>query len=157
MITILVQLIAAFTGSLGFALIYNIRRNRMFFAALGGLIAWLSVVLVNLAHIPFVRGWSDVVAYFAAAVVLTVYSEIMASLLKTPTTVFIVPAAIPIVPGGMLYYTMRYAVRGNREMFGSEGLHTLMIATAIAAGIFVAMTLWNLAKSITCLVIGRHK
>ena len=37
----------------------------------------------------------------------------MARLKKTPTTVFLVPAAIPMVPGASLYRSMSFAVSGQ--------------------------------------------
>ena len=71
---------------------------------------------------------------FAAAFALS-YSELMAKALKTPATLFVIPAIIPLVPGGSLYYTMSYAVHrdvANARLYGTRTLET---ALAIAAGI----------------------
>ena len=46
--TMLVQIITGTLGALGFALLYNIRGKRLFFAALGGLIATLCYCVFGL-------------------------------------------------------------------------------------------------------------
>ena len=35
-----IQLITAFTGSVGFSLLFNVRRGKLTLAGLGGVIAW---------------------------------------------------------------------------------------------------------------------
>lgn len=34
------ELAAAFTGSMGFAMIFHVRREKLFLASLGGMLAW---------------------------------------------------------------------------------------------------------------------
>ena len=89
-----VELITAFLGSLGFALLFRVRREKLLLASLGGLLAWGIYLLMGFATDQ------DVVRYFAASVVLTVYGEIMARVVKCPATLFIVTASIPLIPGG---------------------------------------------------------
>lgn len=60
---------------------------------------------------------------------------------KTPDTVYIICAAIPLIPGGSLYNTMHYAAEGKWEEFSETGLHTLLLAAAIAVGILCMMTI----------------
>ena len=88
-----IQLFAALAGSFGFAALFNLHGKKLAFAALGGLLSW-SVYLL-LEH------W-NVDAYacaFAASVALTLYAELMARCHKSPVTVFLVTAAIPLIPG----------------------------------------------------------
>ena len=126
---IIMQLAAAFVGSLGFALVFGMRRRYLFFSSLGALLGWgvylLADYFLESAFLP---------PLFAAAFAVS-YSEIMAKALKTPATLFVIPAIIPLVPGGSLYYTMSYAV--HRDMINARiyGTATLESALAIAAGI----------------------
>jgi len=139
----IIQLAAAFAGSLGFAGIFNIKRDKLLPTAFGGLLAWSIYLLAGL----FMNG--DVPRYFTAAVVLTIYAEIMARIKKTPATLFVVIAAIPLIPGGSLYTTMRYAIEGRQaECFG-QAVFTLLLAAAIACGILCAMTLWTILEKST--------
>ena len=68
----IIQLITAFTGSVGFCLLFNVRRSKLFLAGLGGVIAWGVYLLAGL----WIDG--DVPRFFLASLVLTLYAEIMA-------------------------------------------------------------------------------
>ena len=127
-----VQIIMAFFGSLGFALLYNIRGRKLWYAAFGGLLAWSVYLLLRL--------WieSDVTQYLIAASLVTVYAEVLARATKTPSTTFLIAAIIPLVPGSGLYYTMSYAINGSWDKFIDTGIHTLALSAALAAGIMVA-------------------
>ena len=126
---ILYQLLSAFVGSMGFALVFGMRRRYLFAASLGALLGWGVYLLTE----HFLSN-SFLPPLLAAAFALS-YSEIMAKALKTPATLFVVPAIIPLVPGGSLYYTMRYAVQRDMANARVYGTRTLESALAIAAGI----------------------
>jgi uncharacterized membrane protein YjjB (DUF3815 family) len=126
---IVYQLLSAFVGSMGFALIFGMRRRYLFAASLGALLGWGVYLLTE----SFLSN-SFLPPLLAAAFALS-YSEIMAKALKTPATLFVVPAIIPLVPGGSLYYTMSYAVHRDMANARIYGTRTLESALAIAAGI----------------------
>ncbi|MBQ4089659.1 MAG: threonine/serine exporter family protein [Clostridia bacterium] len=138
MIDQLIQLAAAGIGSLGFALLFNLRGRRLFWASLGGVISW-GVYLVVMAFWPHEAG-----SYLLAALLLTVYAEIMARIQKAPVTVYLVAGTIPLIPGASLYRTMSYAVTGNWRMAMNNGVTTLLLAAAISGGILACMVLWNI-------------
>ena len=135
---ILIQLLSAFAGGFGFALVFGMRRRYLFFASLGALLGWgvylLTDGLLDSYFLP---------PLFAAAFAVT-YAELMARALKTPATLFVIPAIIPLVPGGSLFYTMSYAVRGEIESARSAGIQTLESALAIAFGISLVLALREL-------------
>jgi uncharacterized membrane protein YjjB (DUF3815 family) len=124
-----IQILAAFVGTVGFAVLYNIRGVRFVFASLGGLISWSSYLLLNC----FLS--NEILCYFLVALLISLYSEIMARVLKTPTTTFIIISLIPLIPGSSLYYTMTGAFSGDLAVFASKAAHTLGLAGALAAGI----------------------
>lgn len=140
--SVTVQLFSAFFGSLGFALLFNVRGRRILPAAAGGLLSWG----VYLAMRSF--GCGDVLSYILASVAMSLYAEIMAHATKSPATVYLVSAAIPLVPGGMLYETMRAGVGKQWDAFFQGTLQTLLLAMAIAGGILFGMTLVSVAKKI---------
>ena len=135
---IVIQLLSAFAGGFGFALIFGMRRRYLFFASLGALLGWgvylLTDSLLDSYFLP---------PLFAAAFAVT-YAELMARVLKTPATLFVIPAIIPLVPGGSLFYTMSYAVRGDAEGARLSGIQTLESALAIAFGISLVLALREL-------------
>ena len=132
--TMLVQIITGTLGALGFALLYNIRGKRLFFAALCGLIATLCYCVFGL----FIQ--SEVLNYFLCSLLVSLYAEIMARIIKTPTTTFIITSLIPLIPGSSLYYTMTTAFSGEISTFIDKGIYTLSLAGALAAGIIVVLS-----------------
>lgn len=130
----IIQLITATIGSFGFAILFNIRGKRALAAGFGGLLSWGIFLLMSL----FIH--NDPINYFIASVLTSIYAEIMARILKTPTTTFITTSLIPLVPGGSLYYTMAYAFESDSKSFLSRGTETLQLASALALGVIVAAT-----------------
>ena len=134
----ILQIITGCIGSLGFAILYNIRGKRLIVATLGGFLSWALFVVL---------GWgipSEPVNYFLVAFSMSLYAEAMARLLKTPTTTFITTSLIPLIPGGSLYYTMSYAFESDLEKFVEKAIDTLQLASALALGIIVATTMSRL-------------
>ena len=138
----LVQLLAAFIGSLGFVLLFNVRGSKALPAGVGGLLSWGIYLLAGL-FTPL-----EAVRILLATVVLTVYAELMAKIKKAPATLFLVPGTIPLIPGASLYSAMYYAVRGNWEEFSTQGMKTMVLALAIAMGILFTMSVFGTARKI---------
>lgn len=138
----LIQLVTAFTGAFGFAVLFNVQSNRLFWAGFGGMIGWAAYLALGFCY------EGDVIRFFFASACFTLYADPMARLKKTPTTVFLVPAAIPMVPGASLYRSMSFAVSGQWSAFAQQILYTLLLAAAIAAGIVCAMTILHVIRRI---------
>lgn len=130
-----IQIFTGYLGSLGFTVLYNIRGRKLFIAALGGLISWSVFLLLE----PLFPG--EALRYFFAAAAITVYAETFARIEKTPTTTFLVPAVIPLVPGGSLYYTMNYALNKQWSEFAHKAFYTVQLALCLAVGIIAVTTL----------------
>lgn len=131
----LLNFIYASFATLAFGIIFNIRDNKLVFASLGGGISWM-IYLITLKLFS-----SMIFAYFLAAAIVTLYSEIMARVLKAPVTTFVICAIIPVVPGGGMYNTMLESVKGNVQTALSIGVQTITIAGAIAVGILFISTI----------------
>ena len=63
-----------------------------------------------------------------------VYAELLARFMRTPATLFVIPAVIPLVPGSSLYYAMSCVVQRDLASAREYGTQTLEFALAIAAG-----------------------
>ena len=135
---IIVQLATAFLGSGGFSLLFGLRRRYLVLASLGGMLGWVIYLLVDAwLHIGFL-------SYLLAAAFGVVYAEVLARRLKTPATLFVIPAIVPLVPGSSLYAAMSCAVRGDMNAAREFGSQTLEYALAIAAGISFVVAIRDL-------------
>lgn len=128
----LIQILSGFVGSFGFSILFNIRGKRLIIASIGGLLSWLLYVILS----NFIE--NEPIIYFFVAWFISTYAEIMARVMKTPTTTFITASLIPLIPGGSLYYTMANAFEGNLEIFLQKAIYTLQLASALALGIIVS-------------------
>jgi uncharacterized membrane protein YjjB (DUF3815 family) len=127
----IIQIITALVATFFFAVMFNIKGRKLIFASFGGMLAWISFLIVNY----FSK--SEFISCFFAAVVFSVYAEIMARILKTPTTTFIIPAFIPLVPGSYLYYALKAAMARDISLFLEKAYSTLGVVVSLSAGILL--------------------
>ena len=136
--SILEMCLPVFVVGIGFSLLFNIHGSGMTLCALGGVLSW-TVYLLMLK-----LGISDVGAYFWAALIAAVYSEVMARVRKCPAISYLVVSIFPLIPGAGVYYTMNHAILGRMDAFASQGMHTAAIAGVIAVGILLASTVFRM-------------
>lgn len=129
------QLAAAFLGSIGFAFFLKMKGKQIFYAGLGGLITWFIYLIV------FDYCQSDFLGNLIAAIFVGVFAEIMARVNRAPSTIFLTAAAIPLIPGGKLYYTMYGLVSENQQLFIESGTSAVIISLAISLGFVVVAVL----------------
>lgn len=132
----------AFGASLAFAIVFNIPRNKLFLSALGGMLGQLVYVVFQLVIA------NDVILYLLATIAISLYAEVLARLTKSPTTIYLAVALIPLVPGGGIYYTMLYLINGEIDLGIATGIHTLLISGALAVGIIMVSSTVNLVRKV---------
>lgn len=150
-LTNLVEIITAGLGALAFGVLFNLHGKKLLSVLLGGAVGWFFVILLMRL------GADEPTAYFIVALLLSLYAEILARTLKAPTTVFIIPSLIPLVPGSSLYYTMAYGLSGERELFSDKAFATLALAAALAIGIIIATVLTRLFLKATAAVKAKKE
>ena len=97
MLETLIQIATAFLGSLGFALLFGLRRRYVLPAAVGGMLSWAVYMLLS-RFLP-----SAFLSCLVASACAVLYAELLAHLLRTPATVFVIPAVIPLVPAVVFF------------------------------------------------------
>ncbi len=129
---ILVQGIYALFSTIGFSIIFNLPRKLLPYAGLTGMLGWMVYV--------FLQGTTDnfLVPAVIGSVIVGLIGEVLASITKHPSTMFIIPGIIPFVPGYGIYYTMLYVVQRDFELALTTGAQSLFVAISIACGIVVA-------------------
>ena len=144
----IIQVIMAIVGSVGFGILFNVRNKNLIAVGVGGGIGWALYLLL----FYFIK--SETVCYFIVSVSISLYAEIMARVLKAPTTVFLTPSLIPLVPGASLYYTMTSMFSKDFMLFTGKAFATLQLAAALALGVIVSTAVM---KFINALLIKRLK
>lgn len=145
MTEIIIQLVTGMLGSLGFALMFGLKKQYLISAALGGLLNWgLYLLGMHWWNVIFFAG-------LLASAFSALYSEIMARVKKAPTTLFFITSIIPLIPGRALYYACSNAVIRNWAEAKSFANLTLQYALSIAAGACIVwaitLTIENIKKN----------
>ena len=102
--------------------------------------AWLLYLLLK-DRVQSVFYLLVLVGAFAAT-----YSEIAAKIAKTPATLFLLPALIPLVPGGSAYYAMLGLVQNRFDDMRRYALLTGQWAVGLAAGICVVAVIRQIGQ-----------
>lgn len=130
------KLATALYASCGYAVVFGVRKpKRLITVTIGGGITQATFSLMMLTGVHYS------ICLMVAAAIGSIYSQIMARVMKTPATVYTIPSIIPLVPGSALYYTMSRALRGDVVGFSEKGIETLVSALAIAFGMMMIMHL----------------
>lgn len=137
----LVEILAAFAGTLGYGALFNVRGRKLLLAGLGGMAGWIIYLLLN----TFIK--NEMICCLIVAVITSAYSEMLARILKTPATTFYIATLMPLIPGSALYYSINAAVGGDMPSFIYHISRTVQFAAALSAGIIVANTVARNIKS----------
>lgn len=135
---ILLHCIGAFGGTLGYAFLLNAPLNTVLPASLTGLLGYaIYEIMIGLL------GQGVIFSYFMATVVIAVICEIAARVMRMPSTIFLLTALVPLVPGYTFYCAMLAIVEHNGQAMASYGLEAVQIVAIIAVGAAVTSTLFR--------------
>lgn len=125
-------------GAFGVSLFFNLSFRRLGWAMANTLVTFIVYLLMEY----FV---GDVfIVNLVATLVAAVVAEVLARVVKSPASVFLIPAIIPFVPGASLYNTINYVVSGDMQNAASYGSDTALIFLGIAVGLSVVTMLFQL-------------
>lgn len=135
------QAVYAFLAAYGFAILFNVPKKRLFYAGLAGGIGGIAYMI---CHSFFL---SETISLFFASLFLSLSSEILARILKCPSTMFLISALIPFVPGGGAYYTVLYLIQNDNAAALRYGLSTIAQAGAIVFGCVLVTSLFAMIRT----------
>lgn len=138
----IIQVLMAFLGTVGFSVFFTTKKIRILIVSVCAALVWIGFLVFN--------SWTanGILALFGAAAMASAMAEILARIMKSPTTVLLMPMLIPLIPGGNLYYTMFHMVRGNTGEFQQFLQTVLQQAAAIAVGIMLVASVVQVINKI---------
>lgn len=142
--TILIQCVTSFIACIGFSFVFRVHNNFRFalIGSFGGSLGWLIFSLTT-------NHFNDLLCYLLAMIVVSLYSEIFARVLKAPATIFTIIGCFPLVPGKGIYETMLYCVQGNTDLFINSLINTLGISASLALAILIVSTCFKIYKELS--------
>lgn len=145
-----VEIIMAIVGAVGFSLVFNIHGHKLFITAAGGALTWGVYLLID------GLGGNVFISCLAATCASMLFAEVMARVAKTPVIILLVPMLIPMIPGGDLYYMMANLVMDQPTLVRAYGQQLVMEIGAIAFGIILVSTGFQIALRVRQWRSGEH-
>ncbi len=131
----MLQVFMAFWGTLGIAVLFNVPKVELLPCGFIGGVSWLVYLL-------FIEGGSSsVVATYGATVVVAALSRTLSYHRKVPSTVFLISAIVPLVPGALIFAAMQSIITGDMIDAANQSTLTVKIAGVIGLGIISALSL----------------
>lgn len=146
----LIHMAVSFASTVGFGVITNIPPRTLLPAGLVGAVAWSVYVEANL----LVSG--VIVPNLLAAVVIGGLGNVLARVVQAPVNLFYIPSLVSLVPGALIFESMKDFTLGQTGAAQGHLIDTLTIAMALAAGFVIAeavvsgITHWLNERSHTC-------
>ncbi len=132
---IIIKIVAGAISTLGFAILFRLKPSHWPFAMIDGLLACI-------CYFGFTELFGgNFLPNLLAAFVASSFADLFARICKAPSTVFLLPGCIALVPGGTLYYAMSNLLSENREAALEFFMTTLTVGIAIGGGIIAASLL----------------
>lgn len=129
---ILIQCVAALFASAFFGELLQQPRGSIPYTALIGLNGYIIYLLLD----------GSTLAFFVSALAVGLLCELTARIRQRATTVYLVAAIIPLVPGLGLYRTMMFIAADNYSQALATGVQTLAGLGAIAVALTISTTVF---------------
>lgn len=142
MIESLIQIIMALLGSVGFAILFNIKRDKISIIAFGGAMSWICYLFF------YSYNANKVISLFISTFILSIFAEIISRKIKTPVIIILIPILVPLIPGGDLYYTMYNLVTNNMDSFIYFFNLVIKEAAAISFGIILVTSIMQIITKV---------
>lgn len=135
-------------ATVGFSVVFNIQLKDLPFAALGGVIVRIVHILMKLAFPAYPFIYTITAAFFAA-----LYSEILAITKKEPSTLYLYPSIVPLIPGDLFYYAALGIIWGNASIFTQFGPDLVLSLVGVSVGFVLCSTIVHYVRKIKFLRI----
>ena len=142
MMDYIIQTLMGAIGSVGFAVLFNVRGKKLILFFLGGALDWAVYLLCS--H----NGCNAFLSMLFATMTAALSSEILARVIHTPVLLLLVPMLVPLIPGGDLYRSMDALIRSEQERFLAYGSSAITAAGAICLGIICITAITHIIFSI---------
>ena len=141
----IIQIIAAFISSYFFSLIFTAPKKELVYCAITGAFGWF---------IYMYSYENTVIATFFASIAVSCVSRFLSHIRLAPSTLYLIPGIIPLVPGAGMYYTMTGILNNYMVYSYTKAVETMKLAGVIAIGIII---IFSLPYSIFAINIKNNK
>ncbi len=129
--TVILHFVFGLLGTVAYCYLFHIPKRYYLSCGLIGGAGWLIYILIVRS------GLGDTFAALISSVFVALASRIVSLYMECPSTVFLYPGLLPIIPGGSIYETVYFIVANDTSAALMKGLTALKIAVAMVIGIVI--------------------
>lgn len=139
---LLIGFIFSFLSTVGFGIITNVPRRTLLPAGLTGAIAWVVYLITS-------QLTSNIIMpNLLAAVTIGLLANVAAMWIKAPVNLLYIPCLVSLVPGAIIYMSLKDFTLGLNGSAEQNLLKTLTIAMALAVGFVIAEAIFYQLKPV---------
>jgi len=122
-------------ASAAFAVLFNAPRREIIYTAFAGGIGWI-------LYIGFFRVFEmEMFGAFIGSVIVAYISRVLSYRRLVPSTIYLAPALIPLVPGTEMYYIADGLLRNDMYYTFAHTVRAIKFAGAIAIAILIVYSI----------------
>ena len=119
----------AFVAAMGFGVLFNVPYRALFPSSFVGMLAFSGQVVAHQLHTPLEVAW------FFGGLVSALTASAASRWLRLPTSIFIIPGFIPLIPGVAAFRTVLALANGDYAAGTASLARTVILVGALAAGV----------------------
>ena len=132
--------ILSFAASACFGLVFRIPPKDLWLAGLGGAMTRIALIFLTPAL-------GDRLSYMTlSALVAGLFAEFMAVRRREPSTYFLYPAIIPLIPGDLFFYALSGLYMGDRAVVETNGVNCLLSLSGMCIGFVLSSTVLHYVR-----------
>lgn len=127
-------ILLSFISSTGLAIVFGIEKKYVLRAGVSG-------ALTRMVYLLMMQFTQKRLIYILISTMITaLYAEIMAAKEKMPSTVFLYPAILPLLPGSLLYNTLVNFMQRNTEAMYASARDCVFTVIGMSVGFVLVST-----------------
>ena len=124
----------SYAASLSFGIVFQIHPKDLYLAGLGGALTRISLVALT----PIIS--NRLLFMTLSALLAALYAEFWAVKRRQPSTYFVYPAIIPLIPGDLFFYALAGLFLSDRAWVQTNGLNCLLSLLGLSFGFVLSST-----------------
>ena len=135
-------ILLSFCASVGFGIVFEIPPHDLWRAGIGGVLTRITLIVLP-GIIQYRLIYTGLAALTAA-----LYAEFLASKRKDPSTYFVYPAIIPLIPGDMFFHAILGSLYANWSMTLTNGGNCIVALLGMSLGFVISSSIAHYVRKI---------
>ena len=143
--------IISFIASASFGVVFRIPLHDLWRAGLGGVLTRVALLLLA-PRVP-----ERLVYVSIAALIAALYAELLATLRKDPSTYFVYPSIVPLIPGDLFYYSLVGVYLGDVQMATANAQNCLLTLLGMSIGFVLSSIIAHYIRKMRHFKLTKHR